>query len=96
MIPEKGPDYQEVAIVEGNLQLHLIRTVRHETKDLHVNDLLQRGWYVIALDCEGTTTERGMHLVNRRTVFVLGHPEENASYIEADPRSRRYEQSYYP
>ncbi len=96
MIPEKGPDYQEVAIVEGNLQLHLIKTVRRETVELYVNDLLQRGWYVIALDCEGTTTERGMHLVNRRTVFVLGHPEENASYIESDPRSRRYEQSYYP
>jgi very-short-patch-repair endonuclease len=91
MIPEKGPDYQEVAIMGGELQLHLIKTVWHEGIESYVNDLLQRGWHIIALEYEGRTDERGM-LSNRQVVFVLGHPEENAS---RRPESRsRYRSQY--
>jgi len=95
MIPEKGPDYQEVAVVEGELQLHLIKTIRRETDGLHVNDLLQRGWHVIALEYSADTDRSGM-VSNRRVVFVLGHPEEGASYIEPDRRSSQYGAYHYP
>ena len=78
MIPEKGPDYKEVALVEGNLQLHRIKTIRREKEEIQVSDMLQRGWYIIALEYEGKTDYLGERLVSRKAVFVLGHPEENA------------------
>lgn len=78
LIPEKGPDYKEIPLVEGNLPLHLIKTVRREENELRVNDFLQRGWYIISLEFEGEGDYRDQ-LVNRKTVFILGHPEERAS-----------------
>jgi len=64
-IPEKGPDYQDIAIVDGILQLHLIRTVRTESRDDIVNALLKRGWYILAKNVEAES-------------FTLGHTEQDA------------------
>ena len=78
LIPEKGPDFKEIPLVEGSLPLHLIKTVRREENELRVNDFLQRGWYIISLEFKGERDHRDQ-LVNRKTLFVLGHPEERAS-----------------
>jgi hypothetical protein len=78
IIPEKGPDYNEVALVEGNLQLHLIKTIKRESEELQVNDMLQRGWYIIAVEYKGRTIDYSEQLVDRKASFVLGHPEEYA------------------
>jgi hypothetical protein len=78
MIVEKGPDYREVVFVDGKFQLHLIRTVQRESKELLVNDMLQRGWYIIGLEYKGNL-DRTDQMSSRDIIFVLGHPEENAS-----------------
>jgi hypothetical protein len=78
IVPEKGPDYQEMPFVEGQLPLHQIKTIRRESEELQVNDMLQRGWHIIALEFEGETDYIGEKLVRRKAIFVLGHPEERA------------------
>jgi hypothetical protein len=78
MIIQKGPDYQDVALVEGDFPLHLIKTIKRESNEREVNDLLYRGWYIIALEYEGKTDYFGERLTDRKAMFVLGHPEENA------------------
>ena len=78
LIPEKGPDFKEIALVEGNLPLHLIKTIKRESKELQINDMLQRGWHIIAIEYSGRTTDYSEKLVERKATFVLGHSEENA------------------
>lgn len=78
MVPKKGPDYKEIELNELQFPLPLIRKVRREENELKVNDLLQRGWYVIALDSKGHEDYYGRQVVSRTTVYVLGHQEEDA------------------
>lgn len=81
LIIEKGPDYVEVPLYKkGELDLSRVKTVQRVKETLEVNDLLQRGWQIISLEYEGEKTS-GLYedeVVKRRTVFVLGHSEENA------------------
>jgi len=77
MIIEKGPDYQEVALTESNFPLHLISTVKRESKELLVNDMLQRGWYIVGLEYE-SEQDRTHQMTSRKIIFVLGHTEQNA------------------
>ncbi len=82
IIIEKGPDYVEIPLYKkGELDLSRVKTVRRAEDTLEVNDLLQRGWQIIEFEYEGQKVSRYMgddEIVQRRTIFVLGHPEENA------------------
>ncbi len=78
IIPEKGPGYQSVALVEKILQLPLLERILREDDDRPVNDLIRRGWHIIALEYSGEASVTG-ELMNRRAVFVMGHPEEQAA-----------------
>ena len=80
LIPEKGPDYQSRAMVGNNLRLPLIEKVLREGAEHPVNDLMQRGWHIIALEYAGETSIAG-ELLNRRAIFVMGHPEIEAANI---------------
>lgn len=78
IIPRKGPDYVEMSLtVDGSLALHLVRSVKETDKIIDVNDLIQRGWRIIALGFSGDAQYHG-EAVSRTTNFVLGHPEEGA------------------
>lgn len=77
IVPEKGPDYKEIALVEGKIQLYLLRTIKREESIEQVNDCLQRGWYIIAIEFDGHVDIRE-RLVSSKTIFVLGHPEDSA------------------
>jgi len=77
IFPEKGPDYKEIDLVEGKFPLHLVRTIQREESIEQVNDCLQRGWHIIALEFDGSVDIRE-RLVSSKTVFVLGHPEDSA------------------
>ena len=77
LIPEKGPDYRDVPLTPASFPVYLVRTVKRETDELAVNDLLQRGWYIIALETKTTVDYRDRPL-DSQTVFLLGHPEEGA------------------
>jgi hypothetical protein len=79
LILEKGPDYREIPLEEGKLPLYLIKTIRRETDTLVVNDLLHRGWYIITLEYEGSQEYPEGKVVSRKTILLLGHPEERAT-----------------
>jgi hypothetical protein len=78
MIVEKGPGYQGI-VIGDELQLHLVKTIKRESDERRANDMLRRGWCIIGLEYKGSTDWGDRNLVERRVIFVLGHPEENAS-----------------
>ncbi len=78
LIPRKGPDYRSRAVVENQLQLPLLETILREVEEYTLNDLLQRGWHIIALEYKGELSRMG-ELLNRKTIFVLGHPDLQAA-----------------
>jgi len=80
LIPEKGPDYHSRAMVGNNLRLPLIEKVLREGAEHPVNDLMRRGWHIIALEYAGETSIAG-ELLSRRAIFVMGHPEIEAANI---------------
>lgn len=77
LIVEKGPQYKEIPLTESDFPIHFIKITRREKDVQKVNDMLQRGWYIIALEFNGKTDYTDK-LLSRQTIFVLGHPEENA------------------
>ena len=74
LLPQKGPDYQELTLVENQIPLHLIKTVRRESEELQANEMLYRGWYIIALEFDGKLDMFDEKIVSRKTVFVLALP----------------------
>lgn len=74
LIPQKGPDYHSRAVVGNNLRLAFVERVLREGEECSVNDLVQRGWHIVALEYKG-------ELMNRKTIFVMGHPEAQAAAI---------------
>lgn len=74
IIPEKGPTYKSEALLEKQIQLPLLEKILREDDDHPVNDLIQRGWHIIALEYNGEASLTG-ELLSRRTIFVMGHPE---------------------
>jgi len=66
LMPEPGPDYREILIVNGSLQHHLVRTIRREEDAGWVNHWLSSGWRLLSIE---TTPKRPI-------MFVLGHPEK--------------------
>lgn len=77
-IPEKGPDYHSRALVGSNLRLPLLEKILREAEEHPVNDLIQRGWHIIALEYKGELSMTG-ELMNRKAIFVMGHPEAQAT-----------------
>jgi hypothetical protein len=85
VIPEKGPDYQSKVLEDRSLQLLLLKRVLRETDEYVVNALIQRGWYVIALEHQGALSVKG-ELVNQHAVFVLGHADQEAAQRTLDAK----------
>ncbi len=80
LILEQGPDYRSKAIVKGDFRLPFLERVLREAEEHLVNDLIERGWHIIALEYKGELSMSG-ELTNREVVFVLGHPEAQAARI---------------
>jgi hypothetical protein len=80
LIFEKGPDYQSKAVIRGHLQLPLIEKILRETAEHPINDLIRRGWHIIALEYKGELSTTG-ELTNRNAIFVMGHPEDEAASL---------------
>lgn len=75
---KKGPDWKEIEIVESNIPLHLIRTVKRVDDESVLNDHLQVGWYLLSIDTNGTQDYEG-RLESQLSEYVIGHPEDNAT-----------------
>jgi hypothetical protein len=80
LIPEKGPDYRSRAVIASQLRLPLLEKVLREDVEDPINDLIQRGWHIIALEYKGELSMTG-ELMNRRAIFVMGHPEAHAAIL---------------
>lgn len=80
LIPEKGPDYRSRAVVGSELRLPFLERVLREDDEEPVNDLIKRGWHIIALEYKGELSMTG-ELLNRKAVFVMGHPEGYAATL---------------
>jgi hypothetical protein len=92
-IPQKGPDYQSLGMVDNQLQLPLLEAVVREAEDYLLNDLLRRGWQVLALEYKGEVSRIG-ELTNRKAIFVLGHADFPAALATLDARDFYYHHSY--
>jgi hypothetical protein len=80
LIPEKGPDYQSRAIVGDRLQLPFIEKILREAEEHPINDLLKRGWHIIALEYKGELSMTG-ELMNRKAIFVMGHADAQVATL---------------
>ncbi len=85
VIPERGPDYLPEALEDSSSQLHLLKRVLREKEEYVVNDLIRRGWSIIALEHQGTLGAKE-ELVNRHAVFVLGHADQEAAQQTFDAK----------
>ena len=74
LVLERGPDYQSKAIVKGDFRLPFLEKVLREADEHLVNNLIERGLHIIALEYKGELSMSG-ELTSRAAVFVLGHPE---------------------
>jgi hypothetical protein len=78
LIPERGPEYQSKAIIDSELRLPLLEKIVREGEEYTINDLIVRGWHIIALEYKGELSMSG-ELVTRRAIFVMGHPDAQAA-----------------
>jgi hypothetical protein len=92
LIPEKGPDYRSKAIVGNDLRLPLLEKILREAEEHPINDLIQRGWHLIALEYKGELSITG-ELANRKAIFVMGHPEAQAGLLTLD--SKHYKKRFF-
>ncbi len=88
-IPRKGPDYQPRAMVGKQLQLPLLESVLREAEEFTLNDLLLRGWQLLALEYQGEVSKAG-ELANRKASFVLGHADMRAAGYVLEIRDPYY------
>jgi len=93
LIPRKGPDYQSRAIVDNQLQLHLLETVLREAEEYSLNDLLRRGWHILALEYQGEVSKIG-ELTHRKANFILGHADLPAALFTLEARDFAYYHTY--
>ena len=92
-IPCKGPDYQSRAMVDNQLQFPLLEAVVREAEDYILNDLLRRGWQLLALEYKGEVSRIG-ELINRKAIFVLGHADFPAALATLKARDLYYLHTY--
>ena len=83
LIPERGPEYQSKAIIDNELRFYLLEKIVRKGEEYPINDLIVRGWHVIAIEYKGEFSISG-ELVNRRASFVLGHPDAQAAAFTLD------------
>jgi hypothetical protein len=89
LVPQKGPDSQLPIMIDNQLQLPLLKAVLHESEEYSLNDLLRRGWQILALEYQGEVGKMG-ELINRKAVFVLGHADLPAALSTLVARSFHY------
>jgi hypothetical protein len=85
LIPRKNSSYRSQARVEKDVQSYLLEQVLLEKDESLANDLLARGWQIIALEYEGEATPFG-ELMHRKARFVLGHPDLQAALATSQAR----------
>ncbi len=90
LIPRKGPDYRPQAMDEHQLQLPLLESVLREAEEFTLNDLLLRGWQLLAVEYHGEVSRTG-ELTNRQASFVLGHADWPAAYYTLKRRDAYYQ-----
>lgn len=73
LVPQKGTEFQDLPIMDGKLQLHLLKTLKEVQGESKVNDYLNRGWYIVSIDQVGNMESKSV-----TSLFVLGHPEQAA------------------
>ena len=93
LVLRKGPDYQSRAMVDNQLQLPLLETVLREAEEYSLNDLLRRGWHILALEYQGEVSKMG-ELTNRKAIFVLGHADLPAALSTLEARDFAYYHTY--
>jgi hypothetical protein len=93
LIPRKGSDYQSRAMIDNQLQLPLLETVLREGEEYSLNDLLRRGWHILALEYQGEVSKTG-ELTNRKATFVLGHADLPAALSTLEARDFAYYHTY--
>ncbi len=93
-IPRKGPDYRSWAIMEEQPHLSLLESVLHEAEEFTLNDLLQRGWQILAVEYQGEVSKTG-ELTNRKASFVLGHTDPDAASYTMERRHEYYYRLYH-
>lgn len=71
----KGPDWKKIELSENKFPLHDIHTVKRVQDEDLLNDYLQSGWYLIAIDYSGNQARDG-YLEWRKTQYIIGHPED--------------------
>jgi hypothetical protein len=85
LVPRKSPSYRSQARVEKELQSYLLEQVLREKDESQANDLVARGWQIIALEYEGEATPFG-ELMNRKARFVMGHSDLQAALATSQAR----------
>lgn len=89
LIPRKGPDFRSQAMDEHQLQLPMLESVMREAEEFTLNDLLLRGWQLLAVEYRGEVSRTG-ELANRQASFVLGHAYWPAAYYTLESRDAYY------
>ncbi len=85
LIPRKNPSYRSQARAVKDVQASFLEKVLREKDEALANDLLARGWQIIALEYEGEATPFG-ELMHRKARFVLGHPDFQAATATSQAR----------
>ena len=75
---------------EHQLQLPLLESVLREAEEFTLNDLLLRGWQLLAVEYHGEVSRTG-ELTNRQASFVLGHADWPAAYSTLERRDAYYQ-----
>ena len=78
----KGPDWGKIEVVDNQIPLHLVNSVKKINDEIELNDYLRAGWYLLSIDSSGYVCSEGK-LVDRNSQYVIGHPEENADQFVA-------------
>jgi hypothetical protein len=92
-IPRKGPNYQSRAVMGKQLQLPLLESVLREAEEFTLNDLLLRGWQLLAVEYQGAVSKTG-ELTNRKASFVLGHADVCAAGYALEAQDPYYYRVY--
>jgi len=78
LVVRRGPDYEHLSpFFDQPFRVRDARTVRRETDEQRLNEMLYRGWRILAIEYEAEVLP-GDRVGGKKAVFVLGHREEDA------------------
>jgi hypothetical protein len=66
---QRGPEYDNPGFIDGTFRLEYVRKTVKDDQPSNVNQMLERGWHILALEKSEDTG---------RTWYVLGHCEPDA------------------